>query len=155
MILLQDSKSNIKENNSNIKIWNNQTSLMKSSFLSGKDQKSITDLCLIPADLHCLLIQIVFSGFLDNVAKRNDINKIKAYENSENSEISQIHISSVLLKDKPEFLIYKEIMREEEGKCYLIWNTYISKEWLLILLISFLFATLSRKPEKTIWISRQ
>lgn len=90
-----------------------------------------------------LLIQILLSGFIDNIARRRVIydkignqkdNSSNAsarkviYECNENNEECQIHPNSLLSKTNPDFIIYKEIIRE--NKTFLLCNTVIKSEWL-------------------------
>ena len=136
ILLYQDSHKYIKINNDTIakhKLNNNHK--MESAYLSNINiensiLKDISLLSLIPKELYSILIQSILSGYVDNVAKRTEVEKTKVYENSENSEISLLHISTVLIKEKPEIIIYKEIIKEEEGKTYLVGNSFISKDWL-------------------------
>lgn len=86
-----------------------------------------------------LLSQVLLSGFIDNIARRkiiyDDVGnekeaKVKRiiYECNENNEQTQIHHLSVLSKEKPQYIIYKEIIKETQT--FLFLNTKINPEWL-------------------------
>jgi ATP-dependent RNA helicase DHX37/DHR1 len=117
------------------KILFNDASLSMINYKNKIDQPSSHD--------QNLLMQILLSGFIDNLARRRVIydkvgnqkdNTSNAsarkviYECNENNEECQIHPNSLLSKTNPDFIIYKEIIRE--NKTFLLCNTVIKTEWL-------------------------
>ena len=90
-----------------------------------------------------LLTQILLSAFIENIARRkvimdqvgNESDKIikkeTIYESNESDEKCKIHSLSLLSKSTPDFIMYKEIIKEDNKKYpSLICNTIIKPEWI-------------------------
>lgn len=144
-IKLNDSKANYKKQASCdiVSKSNKSNSLLQNKINS---ISKLTRLQLIEQSNTSILLQCLVSGLVDNIAKRKDVDKVKAYENSENDFISQVHISSLLLKDKPEYIVYKEIINSN-GKTFLYGNSQILKEWIFNLGGDFLVKYNPNKEE--------
>lgn len=126
-------ETNLEINNSNVICLNN-TNNNGNNASNNTLISSINKTPFIPLQHHSILIQTILSGYLDNVAKKKILNNKVVYENNENSEITKIHLSSVLVKEKPEYICYKEILSQKDNdknsKVFLFSNSVITKEWI-------------------------
>lgn len=99
----------------------------------------------IPTNEHQgLIMQIFLCGFIDSIARKktlydsqgNQLNNIKdqilkkkiVYEANDTNFECKMHPLSVLNGNLPEYIIYKEIIKDQ--KTYLICNSAIKPEWL-------------------------
>ncbi len=91
------------------------------------------------SDTQNLLIQILVTAFIDNIARRRVIydkignvedrtKKKVIYECNENNEECQIHPQSLLSKSNADFVIYKEIILD--NKTFIVCNTIIKPEYI-------------------------
>ena len=92
-----------------------------------------------------LIMQILLTGFIDNIARKKILydevgntitekntqilKKKTIYECNENNIECKLHYFSVLNENFPELIIYKEII-SENGKSYLQLLSTVNKEWL-------------------------
>lgn len=152
---------NIKRVKEMLDLLEQITKIAKLTFkISNIDYKILTN---PNTDEQNLLIQILLSGFIDNIARRKVIQdrvgndkdiasnlsaKRLIYECNENNHECQIHPNSIIAKSKPDFVIYKEIVKE--NKTFLICNTIIKPEWVYNIggeLVSYSIAGLSNINE--------
>ena len=134
LLLLKDTERLLECNNKQVKYIDSYY-LNNKTINNSANKKNLLFMLLklsyYPIELHSILLQAIFSGFVDSIAKKTTVNSKIVYESSENSNVCNIHVSSVLVKDRPQYIFYKDILKpDNEDKYLMIGNNYLNKEWI-------------------------